>query len=136
MSKPPSNQPASPPVRPRQQTVSVSAQVVAGPLPSPEILVQYNHAVPGAAERIIAMAENDFAHLQSMEKMRLSAFYLERRLGQIFAFLIAIFALSASAFLAFNGREQTAGIIGGATLVSLVSIFVVGRIFRSSNSKS
>ncbi len=110
--------------------------MVSGPLPSPDILVQYNQAVPSAAERIIAMAEHDSAHLQSMEKMRLSAFYLERRLGQIFGFSIAIAALSASVFLAFNGREITASIIGGATLVSLVSIFVFGRLSRSANPKN
>lgn len=130
MKKLPSNQPTPPTSRPK--TVSLSTTVVSGPLPSPEILVQYNNAVPGAAERIIAMAEHDFAHLQSMEKMHLSAYYQDRRLGQIFGFSIAVLALGGSVFLAFTGHESTASIIGGTTLVALVSIFVVGRFFRNA----
>ena len=130
MKKLPSNQPTPPTSRPK--TVSLSTTVVSGPLPSPEILVQYNNAVPGAAERIIAMAEHDFAHLQSMEKMQLSAYYQDRRLGQIFGFSIAVLALGGSVFLAFTGHESTASVIGGTTLVALVSIFVVGRFFRNA----
>lgn len=80
-----------------------------------------------------AMAEQDSTHLQSMEKMHLSAIFLERRLGQILGFSIAILALGASVFLAFNGHEITASVIGGTTLVSLVSVFVVGRLSRTSN---
>lgn len=129
----PGNQPAQQQPPPRQQTtVSLSAQLVSGPLPSPEILLQYNHILPDAAERIFAMAERDSTHLQSMEKMHLSAIFLERRLGQILGFSIAILALGASVFLAFNGREITASVIGGTTLVSLVSVFVVGRLSRNS----
>ena len=136
MKKLPGNQPAHQPPASRQQTVSVSTTVVSGPLPSPEILIQYNQAVPGAAERIIAMAEHDFAHLQTMEKMRLSAFYQDRRLGQIFGFCIAVIALGGSVFLAITGHEQTASVIGGSTLVALVSVFVFGRLFKNSKSSN
>ena len=82
------------------------------------------------------MAENDSTHLQSMEKMQLSSLFLERRLGQILGFGIAFMGLSASVFLAYQGHEMTASIIGGATLVSLVSVFVVGRLSRSSDSSN
>ncbi|MBM4124041.1 MAG: DUF2335 domain-containing protein [Nitrospira sp.] len=94
------------------------------------MLARYDQIVTGAAERIISMAERDSTHLQTMEKMRLSAVYQERRLGQIFGFLIAVIALAASVFLAFTGHETTASVIGGATLIALVSIFVVGRLSR------
>ena len=79
------------------------------------------------------MAENDSAHLQSMEKMQLSSLFLERRLGQILGFGIALMGLSASVFLAYNGHEWTASIIGGATLASLVSVFMAGRLSRTSD---
>jgi uncharacterized membrane protein len=128
----PGNQPAHQSPTSHQQTLSVSTKVVSGPLPSPEILAQFDLVVPGSAERIIAMAEHDFAHLQSMEKMRLSAYSQDRRLGQIFGFSIAVLALSGSIFLAVTGHESTASVIGGTTLVALVSIFVLGRVFRNS----
>jgi len=34
-------------------------QSFSGPLPTPAILEQYDHLLPGAAERILSMAEND-----------------------------------------------------------------------------
>ena len=39
-----------------------------GPLPPPEMLVQYNGAFPGCAERIVAMAERQSQHRQDLEK--------------------------------------------------------------------
>lgn len=39
----------------------------AGPLPPPGMLVQYNEAVPDAADRIIAMAERQSAHREQLE---------------------------------------------------------------------
>jgi uncharacterized membrane protein len=136
--KPPGNQPPHQPPAPRPQSVSLSTTttVLTGPLPSPEILIQYNQAVPGAADRIIAMAEHDSAHLQTMERMTLTAFYQERRLGQILGFCIAAMFLAASVYLAINGHEVAASVLGGTTLVSLVSIFVVGRLSRSSSNQN
>jgi uncharacterized membrane protein len=124
---------ANPPPAPRQpqtQTVSFQAEIVQGPLPDPQVLARYDAIVQGAAERIIAMAERDGQHLQSVEKMRITAMFYERRLGQIFGFLIALSGLSASVFLAYTGHEVTASVIGGATLVSLASVFVAGRLSK------
>jgi uncharacterized membrane protein len=125
------NNPSRPPNPPAVQTsLSISQQTttVQGPLPSPEILHHYNQIVPGAADRIIAMAEHDFAHLQSMEKMRLSGMFIERRTGQIFAFILTILTLGSCVWLALTGHDRVAGIIGGATAISLASIFVLGRM--------
>lgn len=44
-----------------------------GPLPPPGMLIQYNEAVPGAAERILAMAERQSAHRESMETVVVTA---------------------------------------------------------------
>lgn len=109
---------------------------MSGPLPSPDILIQYNQAVPGAAERILAMAENDSAHLQTMERMSLTAWYQERRLGQILGFSVALLGLAASTFLAMNGHEVTASVIGGSTIVGLASVFVVGRLTKTASNNS
>jgi uncharacterized membrane protein len=50
------------------QLVSVVFQRhFSGPLPPPEILAQYNEIVPGAAERILKMAEEQSAHRRGLE---------------------------------------------------------------------
>ncbi len=131
MSKRSNNQPPA-----IQQAVSVSTtKIVSGPLPSPEVLIQYNQAVSGAAERIIAMAEHDSAHLQTMEKMSMAAYYNERRLGQILGFSIGVLSITASVFLAMYGHEITASVIGGGTVVGLVSIFALGRLTTNSTTQ-
>lgn len=39
-----------------------------GPIPHPDIIKQYEEILPGAADRIISMAENQSSHRQAMEK--------------------------------------------------------------------
>jgi uncharacterized membrane protein len=53
--------------------------------------------------------------------------FIERMAGLVFALLIAIIGLGAAVYLAMNGHEVTASIIGGGTLVGLVTAFVAGR---------
>ena len=82
------------------------------------------------------MAEYDSAHLQSIEKMRLSAFYQERRMGQFLGFGIALLGIGSSVYLAITNHELTASVLGGTTLVGLVSVFVAGRLSRNHKSSS
>lgn len=134
---PPSSRQPGPSSGSRAQAVAVSTtKMMSGPLPSPEILAQYNALIPGAADRIIAMAENDSAHLQTIEKMTVTAFYRERQTGQTFGLIIALFGLSVAALLAMNNHETTASIIGGTTIVGLVGIFVIGRLAPAKTQSS
>ena len=99
-----------------------------GPIPHPETLKGYNEIVPGAAERILAMAEDDAKHLREMEAAALNTARAEARLGQWLGFGIGIAALGTSLAALFLGSPWVAGILGGATVVGLVSVFVVGRV--------
>jgi len=51
----------------KQLALEAIAEVFSGPLPPPSVLSQYNQVVPGAAERIIAMAESQSEHRQQLE---------------------------------------------------------------------
>ncbi len=46
-----------------------------GPLPPPEDLAHYDAICPGAADRIITMAESNMEHRQSMEKTLIKSEY-------------------------------------------------------------
>lgn len=102
-----------------------------GPMPPPAILEGYERLVPGAAERILAMAESDTKHQHAIEFSALRAAEGEVKRGQIFAFIIGLAALLASMFALYMGSSVVAGIIGGTTVVGLVSVFVVGRFVKS-----
>lgn len=101
-----------------------------GPIPHPETLQAYNLVVSGAAERIIAMAESEAAHLHAMEKAVLEAHKSEVKTGQWMAFVLAIIAIGAAVYLSIIGAYWVAGIIGGSTAVAIVASFILGRVHK------
>ena len=100
-------------------------------MPPPSILEGYERLLPGAAERILAMAEADTKHQHEIELAALRAADGEIKRGQIFAFIIGLTALGASMLALAMGSPTVAGIIGGTTVVGLVSVFIVGRFVKS-----
>ncbi len=99
-----------------------------GPLPHPQVLAGYDQTVPGAAERILVMAEKNAQHQIDIENKTLDAFRKQQRLGQFFGFGIGIAALSASITALVPGYEYAAMLLGGTTVTGLVAVFVTGRI--------
>ena len=87
---------------------------------------QYEEILPGSADRILKMAENQSEHRQSLEKQRLSFSNREIHLGQIVGFLIGIVAIVTGGYTALSGAPIPGGFIGTAGVVGLVSVFVIG----------
>ena len=44
------------------------SEAFSGPIPPPDLLEKYNNIIPNGADRILAMAEQQQAHRQFMEK--------------------------------------------------------------------
>jgi uncharacterized membrane protein len=65
-----------------------------GPLPAPEDLAHYDAICPGAANRIISMAENSMNHRQTMEKTLVKSEYGLRTRGQWLAIAALITMLA------------------------------------------
>lgn len=131
MSKSPKIQNQQPPAQIR--ATQVTARQFSGPLPAPEILERYNVISPGAADRIIAMAEDNNRHFQSMDKMFMSATYQERAKGQLFGLIIGLASLATCAYGFSTGHAEEAAWLGGTTIIGLVSVFVVGRLQKKSS---
>ena len=53
-------------------------------------------------------------------------------LGQWSGLIIGIVGIGCSIFLAYAGESTVGGIITGATVVSLVSLFVIGKKYQKS----
>ena len=73
------------------------------------------------------MAEQNAEHRRNLQFAALKAQQSEIRIGQLFGFGIGISALSTSIVAMYFGFPAVAGIIGGTTVVGLVTVFVVGR---------
>ena len=100
-------------------------------MPPPAVLEGYNRLIPGAAERILVMAEEDAKHQREIELAALRAANNEVARGQIFGFVIGLAALGASMLALYMGAPAVAGVIGGTTVVGLVSVFIVGRFAKT-----
>lgn len=106
-----------------------------GPLPPPSFLKQYDEVVPGAAERIIKMAEEQAAHRRQLERQVISTDNIKSVLGTAFAFIVALVGLGLSFWAAIDGNPEFGTILGVGTLASLVGTFVYGTNIRHNAIK-
>ena len=131
---PPDIQRALTDVEPEERKAIVSAfnalalrsEYYEGPLPPSHMLREYEEILPGAADRIIGMAERQAEHRQDIEKVVIASKSRSETLGVVFAGLIGLSAIVGGVFLIAIGR----GIEGLAAIItaigSLVGTFVYG----------
>ncbi|MDQ7785770.1 MAG: DUF2335 domain-containing protein [Desulfomonilaceae bacterium] len=111
-------------VRRRIQAISA---LFSGPLPPPAVLEKYNQAVENGAERVFKQFEITSEHTRQMDWYLVRAGVRESVLGQIFGFAIGLAAMTASCYAISQGAETAASVIGGTTVIGLVTVFVLGR---------
>ena len=121
------NHPPATPATSIEGQVEIAHSVsVSGPLPPPEFFRAYEDTLPGAADRILAMAERQQEHRQSQESIRLNMNNALVRRGQWMAFLIVIAGVAAGAVLimfdkplaGFAALVGTIGTVAGAYIWS------------------
>jgi len=98
-----------------------------GPLPDPETLEDYDRLIPKSAERIMQMAEKQLDHRHALESKVIPSQLKQSRAGQWFGFVLGVIGLGCGTFLAYSGQPYVGGLIAGTTVVSLVSVFVIGK---------
>lgn len=101
-----------------------------GPLPHPSILKGYEEVLPGAAERIIHMAESQSEHRQYLEKTVIKGDSLRSYLGLGAGLIIALCWLGGSVFLIYKGHDFAGASLGAIDIFALVSVFVTGTLTR------
>lgn len=110
----------------------VRQEIYQGPLPKAEELEKYNLVCPGAADRIITMAENQSVHRQSIEKAVIAINSRNSFLGIICATIISLCILAGGVYCILEGHDTAGGIIVSIDLVSLCAVFIYG---TNSNRK-
>ena len=98
-----------------------------GPLPPPAILEQFESIVPGAAERIIAMAEEQSRHRMRLEATIVGENSRRASIGQVMGFIIGAGTIVGAVVLALHGSQALGALLGLGGLTSLVSVFVTGK---------
>jgi uncharacterized membrane protein len=120
------NQPLPEEHQRKNQGLLAKAESFSGPLPPPAVLAQYNEVVPSAAERIIAMAENQARHRQELEKRIIESDTKNSRLGLHYGLIIGLAAVVGGVYCISSGYEVGGSIVGGTGLTGLVGVFVYG----------
>jgi uncharacterized membrane protein len=116
-----------------QASVTVQRTHYEGPLPKAEELQRYEQALPGAADRIITMAEKQAEHRRGLENRIADSNIAREKDGQRLGAGLFVFTVGVGAFLITQGFG-TAGlvaIVGAAT--SAVTVFIVGKKKRDQN---
>jgi len=109
------------------QIVRVAASFSYGPLPPPEALERYNQILPGAADRILAMAERQEQHRQKMEEQVITSNVSSQKLGVKLGFVVAMTAILGGIGLALAGASGAGLTSIIAALAALVGVFVYGK---------
>jgi uncharacterized membrane protein len=107
------NQPATPAAVGQSVPNAVTERFEAfvGPLPHPDHYAAYEQTLTGAADRILAQAEQQSSHRQAQEAIELRARIDARARGQWFAFIVALTSLGLGAFLATTGLSALGTIV-------------------------
>jgi len=95
-----------------------------GPLPPPEYLERYDTILPGLADRIVRMAEEQSKHRQVMEKRLLWFDGMKSIFGQLFAFVIVLAGLGIGAYLVMHDKSIEAIFAGLTPLGVIVGAFL------------
>ncbi|MEW6490361.1 MAG: DUF2335 domain-containing protein [Thermodesulfobacteriota bacterium] len=98
-------------------SAKLTATLFNGPLPPPDAFEHYERTLPGAANRILAMAERQEAHRHAIEGDAVRAKIRQAYVGQAAGFLLAVTAIGGGMALMYAGQSGW----GFATVVTAVS---------------
>ena len=101
----------------------IVAQSFSGPLPAPEMLQGYEDVVPGAAARILTLAEEEALHRRGLDR----SFVRYRTASLMAATLIALAALLGGIYLAATGHSTGGLAVIITEITALVVVYLVNQ---------
>jgi uncharacterized membrane protein len=106
------------------------------PLPTPEELAAYERVAPGAAERILAMAEAQTRHRRELESAVVLNNISSERRAQWLAFCLALVVSGNGTYLIAveQSAEGLVALVG--TLAGLLALFLRGAHMRDRELES
>lgn len=115
------------------KTILAKHESFSGPLPRPDHFNAYNKALPGAANRILKMSEDDLTHTHFMQKGYLILDGVTSVVGLLIGGVIALAGIGGGVYLATLGQPITGTLFGGATMASVVGVFIYGTKYNKKS---
>lgn len=116
------------PAEQRELLLEFFAMQYRGPIPPPAMLKQFDQVVEGAAKQILDDAHAQSRHRREMEKIQVEAAISQGRLGQIFAFVIALLVIGGGIYLVATGQSAAGLAVLLPGLVGLLGLFVYSEV--------
>jgi uncharacterized membrane protein len=110
-----------------RQFVGVSQASYKGPLPLPVHLEHYEKIIPGAAERILKMAEKQATQRQGLEKWVVRTNSIASILGVCFAFIIVIVCLFFAKEVLSQGQTAEGVFLIFSSIGTIAGLFVYSK---------
>lgn len=113
------------------------SEIYSGPIPPPEAIEKYEKAQPGAADRILRMAERQQEHRMAMEKDVVGGQVKQSKRGQIFGFIIFFVCIAVAIFFAVKLDMKTfASAFLTGTMVVVIGLFITGKNIMRNDLRS
>jgi uncharacterized membrane protein len=113
----------------------VVSAMYSGPIPPATELQAYEQIVPGAADRIIALAEGEAEHRRRQEEKMVDSSCGDSRLGLWLGFFMGLAALVLSGLIACYANPYAGSVLAFTSIGSLVGVFVYGSRQQRQGSK-
>lgn len=108
-------------------TTSKSVQAVTLALPEPEELSKYEKIIPGGAERILELAEQQSAHARELEDRQLETSAKLKLVKQVITFFLALGTGALGAALLLDGSELAGLLVIIIDAAALAAVSLYGK---------
>lgn len=95
-----------------------------GPLPPSDEFQNYEEVLPGAADRIISMAEKEQEGRISAQHKEMRMLFISHIMGQIFAFILGLTGILGGSYLIINGHDLSGFAVFLSSLAAIVGAFI------------
>lgn len=119
-----------------KEIIRLERNEYSGPIPPPELLGGYEKILPGAADRILAMAEKQADHRRAMEKTVVESGSRDSKLGLICGTIVCISVMVVGLLLSLITEAAVVGaFMSLSSLASLVGVFIYGTNSNANERK-
>lgn len=119
----------------REVIAEVVQSEFSGPIPPPSIIKGYEEVLPGSADRIIKMAENQSSHRQAMESKMVKTEARDSLLGEIFAFILGMSCIIAAIIIVLHVPESSGAIASSVLGMTGIGAIVITLIKSTRTEK-
>ena len=113
----------------KEALMIIRSEMYSGPIPPPEALARYEEIQPGAADRILKMAEKQQEHRMALETKAIGGQVDQSKRGQLFGFILVFVCIAVAVFFAvYFGMTAFAVTFLCVTMVSVVGLFVTRKM--------